>query len=87
MHGQHVCFGSVCERDLPVADWLLLPQKRTYAPKELGSGSTPLERSMTMQTSYDFGAITQNRQPWNKGKLTGQKPPIQPKHVVVRLDG
>jgi hypothetical protein len=40
-----------------------------------------------MQTSYDFGAITQNRQPWNKGKLTGQKPPIQPKHVVVRLDG
>jgi integrase len=36
---------------------------------------------MTMQTSYDFGAITQSRQPWNKGKLTGQKPPLQPKHV------
>jgi len=34
-----------------------------------------------MQTSYDFGAITQNRQLWNKGKLIGQKPPIQPKHV------
>ena len=21
------------------------------------------------------------REPWNKGKLTGQKPPLQPKHV------
>jgi integrase len=24
---------------------------------------------------------TPKREPWNKGKLTGQKPPLQPKHV------
>ena len=24
---------------------------------------------------------TPHREPWNKGKLTGQKPPLQPKHV------
>ncbi len=21
------------------------------------------------------------RKPWNKGKLTGQKPPLQPRHI------
>jgi len=27
------------------------------------------------------GRNTPHREPWNKGKLTGQKPPLQPKHV------
>ncbi len=25
----------------------------------------------------------QNRKPWNKGRLVGQKPPLKPKHVWV----
>jgi hypothetical protein len=24
---------------------------------------------------------TENRQPWNKGKFTGVKPPLRPKHI------
>jgi hypothetical protein len=27
------------------------------------------------------GNETDTRIPWNKGKLTGQKPPLQPRHV------
>jgi integrase len=34
-----------------------------------------------MQTSPDFDTTTLCQSPWNKGKLTGQKPPLQPKHV------
>ena len=33
-----------------------------------------------MQTSHDFDTNLLRR-PWNKGKLIGQKPPLQPKHV------
>ncbi len=32
-----------------------------------------------MQTSLD--AVATEHRPWNKGKLIGQKPPLQPKHV------
>lgn len=28
-----------------------------------------------------IGSCSSERGPWNKGKLTGQKPPLQPKHV------
>ncbi len=28
-----------------------------------------------------FSKLIDHREPWNKGKLTGQKPPLQPKHV------
>ena len=36
-----------------------------------------------MQSSETPAAIAadEQRRPWNKGKLTGQKPPLQPKHV------
>jgi hypothetical protein len=36
---------------------------------------------MTMQDQVTATAATQKRVPWNKGKLTGPKPPLRPKHV------
>jgi integrase len=36
---------------------------------------------MTMQNSENPTPITSKRIPWNKGKLTGAKPPLRPKHV------
>jgi hypothetical protein len=35
---------------------------------------------MAMQDQTNVASAT-NRVPWNKGKLTGAKPPLQPKHV------
>jgi integrase len=29
----------------------------------------------------EIGTVTARRRPWNKGKLIGPKPPLQPKHV------
>src|ERR1700675_3757488 len=37
-------------------------------------------RSMTMQYQVN-GTPAPKRVPWNKGKLTGAKPPLRPKHV------
>ncbi len=34
-----------------------------------------------MESHENANAATQPRQPWNKGKLIGQKPPLRPKHV------
>ena len=34
-----------------------------------------------MQSIHETQIATASRQPWNKGKITGQKPPLQPKHV------
>jgi integrase len=34
-----------------------------------------------METVNETGAATPRRMPWNKGKLIGPKPPLQPKHV------
>jgi integrase len=34
-----------------------------------------------MQTVNETSAATPGRTPWNKGKLIGPKPPLQPKHV------
>jgi len=36
---------------------------------------------MTMQDHENAGPIAFKRAPWNKGKLTGAKPPLRPKHV------
>jgi integrase len=36
---------------------------------------------MTMQHHVNPFPIAVARSPWNKGKLTGAKPPLQPKHV------
>lgn len=41
---------------------------------------------------FDEYETTARREPWNKGKLIGQKPPLQPKHVwairtKLQLDG
>jgi integrase len=34
-----------------------------------------------MDFQDESGTSRANRQPWNKGKLIGQKPPLRPKHV------
>ena len=34
-----------------------------------------------MQDLVNTGATAARRSPWNKGKLTGAKPPLRPKHV------
>jgi len=34
-----------------------------------------------MQYQNDNTVVNPKREPWNKGKLIGQKPPLQPKHV------
>ncbi len=34
-----------------------------------------------METVNETSAVTARRRPWNKGKLIGPKPPLQPKHV------
>ena len=34
-----------------------------------------------MPTSIETGSVATPRTPWNKGKITGAKPPLQPKHV------
>jgi integrase len=34
-----------------------------------------------MDSQDESGITRANRQPWNKGKLIGQKPPLRPKHV------
>ena len=38
-------------------------------------------RRMTMETPAQTTSATPRREPWNKGKLIGQKPPLRPKHV------
>jgi hypothetical protein len=35
-------------------------------------------RRLAMQTNSDPASPTQNRVPWNKGKLTGTKPLLRP---------
>lgn len=30
---------------------------------------------------HDYASRNTEREPWNKGKLTGVKPPLRPKHV------
>src|SRR5215469_128585 len=39
------------------------------------------QRSTTMQDPKDSIPQASRREPWNKGKLTGAKPPLRPKHV------
>ena len=34
-----------------------------------------------MEDQTNIYIIKPKRKPWNKGKLIGQKPPLQPKHV------
>src|SRR5262249_34665296 len=36
---------------------------------------------MTMDVQEQTMSSTPRREPWNKGKLIGQKPPLRPKHV------
>src|SRR6202163_1922197 len=36
---------------------------------------------MTMEMQAQKTSSTPRREPWNKGKLIGQKPPLRPKHV------
>jgi hypothetical protein len=36
---------------------------------------------MTMQNQVKAALTPDKRHPWNKGKLTGAKPPLRPKHV------
>jgi hypothetical protein len=39
------------------------------------------QRSTTMQDPTNPTPQTSRREPWNKGKLIGAKPPLRPKHV------
>jgi integrase len=34
-----------------------------------------------MSTSWNSNSETAGQRPWNRGKITGAKPPLQPKHV------
>jgi hypothetical protein len=34
-----------------------------------------------METQAQTTSATPRREPWSKGKLIGQKPPLRPKHV------
>ena len=34
-----------------------------------------------MYPTQKYEPTSANRKPWNRGKLTGQKPPLQPRHV------
>src|SRR6202171_4545499 len=36
---------------------------------------------MTMQDQVNAALTPHKQMPWNKGKLTGAKPPLRPKHV------
>src|SRR5882724_4781587 len=36
---------------------------------------------MTMQNEVNATPTRHKREPWNKGKLIGAKPPLRPKHV------
>jgi integrase len=36
---------------------------------------------MIMQKALDVSGRNRRREPWNKGKLIGAKPPLRPKHV------
>src|ERR1700731_639851 len=45
------------------------------------SSSVTEPRSMTMQDQVNATPVAHRRVPWNKGKLTGAKPPLRPKHV------
>jgi integrase len=36
---------------------------------------------MTMEIQAQTTTLTPRREPWNKGKLIGAKPPLRPKHV------
>jgi len=37
-----------------------------------------------MSTTQNTNAPANSRRPWNKGKLVGPKPPLQPKHVWAK---
>jgi hypothetical protein len=34
-----------------------------------------------MEAINETSTVTTRRRPWNKGKLIGPKPPLQPKHL------
>jgi len=38
-----------------------------------------------MHDIYETPIASTPRRPWNKGKITGQRPPLQPKHVRASL--
>src|SRR5256884_1762848 len=47
----------------------------------LSSSVTEPRSIMTMQDQVNTSPVAHRRAPWNKGKLTGAKPPLRPKHV------
>src|ERR1043166_7771160 len=58
-------------------------RKQTQIPPASALGASPHPqpaRSATMQEE-SLGSTPGKRVPWNKGKLTGSKPPLRPKHV------
>jgi integrase len=47
----------------------------------MGESFSLNKRRSLMHTHIDSGVDSQVTQPWNKGKVTGAKPPLSPKHV------
>ena len=54
---------------------------RKTDPSASDGGRSFLERRMSMETSHFADRDPRRKTPWNKGKFTGAKPPLQPKHV------
>src|ERR1700675_3668457 len=68
--GREVRFG-------PTTD--LIPNAQSGGPCSSSSVTEP--RRMTMQDQVSATCVAYRRVPWNKGKLTGAKPPLRPKRV------
>ena len=53
------------------------------AQKRIFIASRTLENQVSKrcEESEDPTPVASKRSPWNKGKLTGAKPPLRPKHV------
>ena len=61
---------------------LLSDSGQDLSPRASRQARPPLElRSTTMQNNTDSETPKSKRIPWNKGKLTGAKPPLRQKHV------
>jgi hypothetical protein len=66
----------------------LIPDMRRATPSTLKQCSAFSEQNgrRIMETVNETSAVTPRCIPWNKGKLIGPKPPLQPKHVwAIRI--
>jgi len=89
IHRRAVCAMSPLGHSLPrqfAVGAVDVPPKADTARRAQTLDLTPCwsfsqTRRMTMQDSESSSPTASKRTPWNKGKLTGAKPPLRPKHV------